>query len=117
VKNYPNEDFTVDESAEKDVIDQHLTLFKNYDTLLLKDYSLKHKEDSNNSYIKVVLNNKSTVTVRKSSLCWFFMDKNGRLSSDRIHRVKGENKISTLTKRKQKRTQKNSKSSATPDNI
>jgi len=45
--------------------------------------------DLDSSYVKVILNNEQTKIVRKSAICWFFGSKKGRLSTDRIQRVKG----------------------------
>lgn len=81
----------------------------------IKDYTFA-KESNNNikdkSFLKVHIKNK-LLLIRKSTLCWFFATKCGRLSTDRLLRVKGmSSKNKELNKRstnlridKQKKTQ------------
>lgn len=70
----------------------------------IKDYTFA-KENSNKfkdkSFLKVQIKNK-VLLVRKSTLCWFFATKCGRLSTDRLLRVRGmSGEISFKTKKKQ----------------
>lgn len=53
----------------------------------LKDYT-KTGEKLPKYCLKVRVNDK-VITLRKSTLCWLFSDKEGRLSSDRLLRVRG----------------------------
>lgn len=57
----------------------------------IKDYTFA-KESNNKfkdkSFLKVQIKNK-VLLVRKSTLCWFFATKCGRLSTDRLLRVRG----------------------------
>ena len=82
--------------SELEEISKDISLFSKFNELKLKDYSNKTaqptKTSTNSSttpYLKVILNDNKIVTVRKSSLCWYFSDSTGRLSSDRLLRVRG----------------------------
>lgn len=71
-----------------------MEIFSEYTALNIKDYKEKRLSKDrrinsvDRSFLKIVVNNK-TMVVRKSTLCWLFLNKTGRLSSDRIHRVRG----------------------------
>lgn len=67
--------------------------------LNLKDYS-GTKTNNPNQFLKVIVGNKSKM-VRKSSLCWLFSDKTGRLSNDRLLRVRGMSSTSNTGKTQQ----------------
>jgi len=69
----------------------------------IKDYTFA-KENSDKFqdkvFLKVQIKNK-VLLVRKSTLCWFFATKCGRLSTDRLLRVRGMSKeMSSKTKKK-----------------
>jgi len=54
----------------------------------LKDYST-YTGKKESQFLKVYLNSSNVKTIRKSTLCWLFSNKTGRLSSDRLLRVRG----------------------------
>lgn len=87
----------------------------------IKDYTFA-KESNNKfkdkSFLKVQIKNK-VLLVRKSTLCWFFATKCGRLSTDRLLRVRGmsgeilsktEKDLNKRSANKQKKKTQNSKS-------
>lgn len=60
------------------------------DSLNIKDYSSSDKgKRKTDIYLTLSLNNNKIVTVKKSTLCWLFTNTSGRLSSDRLLRVRG----------------------------
>lgn len=81
--------------SEMEEIEKDLSQFSQLDDLHLKDYSNQNTINES-SYIKVQLKNKC-VTIRKSSLCWFFSEKYNKLSSDRLLRVRGTAETKTST--------------------
>ncbi|KAF5305937.1 hypothetical protein FQR65_LT07548 [Abscondita terminalis] len=60
------------------------------ETLNLKDYSHDNKGKDidfvNGPFLKVLLENGSTKTIKKTSLCWLFSKNSAKLSSDRLTR-------------------------------
>lgn len=95
----------------------------------IKDYTFA-KESNNKfkdkSFLKVQVKNK-VLLIRKSTLCWFFATKCGRLSTDRLLRVRGmssntkkrlNKKITNPRANKQKKkTQNNDSSSGSTSSI
>ncbi|CAH1106806.1 unnamed protein product [Psylliodes chrysocephalus] len=94
-------------------IEEYLEHYKG--SLTLKYFTGKNQKtsESNNSrFLKVVLENGSIKTFKKSSLCWFF-NENSKLSTDRLERFKTnrarKNKINVrggILKSKQKTLRK-----------
>ncbi|KAJ8970622.1 hypothetical protein NQ314_001157 [Rhamnusium bicolor] len=76
-----NQDKDISEEVSEPEID--LEDLKDIDLI---DYSSKSR--NNSPYVKVISRNKE-IMVKKSTLCWVLENKNGRLSSDRLERVKG----------------------------
>ncbi|CAG9820705.1 unnamed protein product [Phaedon cochleariae] len=122
-----------DSEYNRDLLDTHE--LPEFETLDLKDFSQTvHDPKIDSSFLKVILKNGKELVVRKSSLCWLFSNKQSRLSSDRIYRVRGtgsstsSNPLATpkdKMKRKQKKKiipkntidQKQSKKSLSTKNI
>lgn len=81
----------------------------------LRDYDnnrkTKNKLGRNSLYLRVILKSKKTVTVRKSSLCWLYSEKYGRLSSDRIFKFRGtsSSRISARLDKRKELVRKNKK--------
>ncbi|CAG9773365.1 unnamed protein product [Ceutorhynchus assimilis] len=70
-------------------IEEELNIFNDFQNLKIKDYNDgKNKTHSDNSRLSITVNNKNMI-VRKSTLCWLFFDKKGKLSSDRRIRCRG----------------------------
>lgn len=99
--------------SEMEGIKQDLSIFSSLDDLSFRDNSEKHlkrnlksrlnkNRDKNSPYLEVALKNRKIVTVRKSSLCWLFSEKQGRLSTDRLLRVRGSNGASNTPANKEK---------------
>lgn len=81
---------------------QHLTPFKG--TVNLKDYKEHMYKDgiaqsSNSPFLKVLLENGTVKTVKKTSLCWLFSDSISKVSTDRLERFKVKKKDSDPSKR------------------
>ncbi|XP_050513083.1 uncharacterized protein LOC126888730 [Diabrotica virgifera virgifera] len=66
---------------------EYTSTFNNYDSLHLRDYTGQKKAQK--SCLSVTLKDKKTRIIKKSTLIWFFQEKQGRLSTDRLLRVKG----------------------------
>lgn len=68
----------------------------------LEELNLKHCDWENvkniTPYLNITLNNNKTRCMKKSSLCWLFSEKNGKLSSDRLLRVRGMTAAKRTTK-------------------
>ena len=93
--------------GESEYIEKDLSLLLSVDNLELKNYEEKAKKfniknKKNSPYIQVLLKNRKLVTVRKTSLCWLLSEKHGKLSSDRILRVRGENAKKDTEKKNRK---------------
>ncbi|XP_030753635.1 uncharacterized protein LOC115880545 [Sitophilus oryzae] len=97
---------------------QYTSKFDNYDSLQLKDFSGQKK--IHKSCLAVTLNDGKTRILKKSTLIWFFSEKQGRLSTDRLLRVKGMSlkniqkkksgiQLNKTLKNKSKRSGRNSK--------
>lgn len=90
-------------------IENYLNNMTDVEVLNIRDYKNDLKSSTYNKiFLKIRLNNTKTMVVKKSTLCWLFSEKAGRLSSDRLLRVKGmssgkseiiSNKRQTTTKR------------------
>lgn len=88
----PVESFKDDaDISDKKLIDKEISVLEelNFETLNFKDYTGSKCQDK--TCLTLLLNNGKSITVRKSTLCWFFSEKQGRLSSDRLLRVRGMN--------------------------
>lgn len=85
---------------EHDSDQEFVSQISKLNSLDLKDCSnIKFPEKS---CLTVQLANGKMIKVKKSTLCWFFQNKKGRLSSDRLVRVRG------MTKQKNERKSKES---------
>lgn len=85
-----------EESQEDEEVRNDISLFNSFTELELKDYTkTKTMVTSGSPYVEVLLNNNNKKIVRKSAICWFFGNKCGRLSTDRIQRVRGMTNKST----------------------
>ncbi|CAG9822811.1 unnamed protein product [Phaedon cochleariae] len=86
-----NQDINYEEIAadpERDHIEKELNTLSSLGTINLKDNVNQVKCGQESKFLRVLVNGKM-MTLRKSTLCWLFSDKSGRLSSDRIMRVRG----------------------------
>lgn len=99
-------------------IEKELNHFTGIEILNIKDYS-GEKSESDSSLLNITVNDKKML-VKKSTLCWFFADKKGKLSSDRRIRCRGmstrsqnlgQTKNSTTSSTKKKQNKKLSKKS------
>lgn len=71
-------------------LEDDLNTLTDMEDLNLKDFSGQNKSfDKSSPYMMVKLSNGKQKTVKKSSICWLFSEKQGRLSTDRLLRVKG----------------------------
>ncbi|XP_031332934.1 uncharacterized protein LOC116163219, partial [Photinus pyralis] len=86
----------IQENGDDDVDAEDTEVLKQCfgESLDLKDYTEKVDLDTNNlsggPYLKVVLKNGATKTVKKSSVCWMLNENISRLSADRLYRFKGQ---------------------------
>lgn len=94
----PNEFDKSDQDSDQEFVSQISKL----DSLNLKDCS--NTKFPEKSCLTVELANGKIVKVKKSTLCWFFQNKKGRLSSDRLVRVRG-----MTEQKKRKNTNKQNK--------
>lgn len=128
--NKTNDDASDDAYLSEDdatFIQKDLSILSSVENLELNNYETKAKKYNikskrNSPYIPAILKNNKIVTIRKTSLCWLFSEKHGRLSSDRLLRVKGlcdstkkvANKKKTRSeKKKRKPSKKNIKQDQT----
>lgn len=83
-------DLTSSLSEDEDSPDfsDDLSYLSTFSSIDLKEHQSKTLAN-NRSYFKIKLNNGTTKLIKKSAVCWFFYEKSGRLSSDRIYRVQG----------------------------
>ncbi|KAK4887006.1 hypothetical protein RN001_003277 [Aquatica leii] len=56
--------------------------------LNFKDYATSNSKNPS-AFLKITLSNGKQKTVRKSSICWLFDERKGRMSADRLFRVRG----------------------------
>ncbi|CAG9767012.1 unnamed protein product [Ceutorhynchus assimilis] len=88
-------------------LEEDLNTLQDIENLNLRDYSGQNKScDKSSSYIMVTLKNGKQMTVKKSSICWFFSEKQGRLSTDRLLRVKGMSSATSQPTTRPKRKKK-----------
>ncbi|CAG9765751.1 unnamed protein product [Ceutorhynchus assimilis] len=88
-------------------LEEDLNTLQDMENLNLRDYSGQNKScDKSSSYIMVTLKNGKQMTVKKSSICWFFSEKQGRLSTDRLLRVKGMSSATSQPTTRPKRKKK-----------
>lgn len=86
----------ISENELSDIED--IKCYRDREDLNLTDFSDKHSIlEEHGAYLTVTLKSGKQMTVKKSSLCWLFSEKQGRLSADRLLRVRG---MTTKTKRK-----------------
>lgn len=78
-----------------------VTTLKNY----AKNFSEKNISETS-SFVEIYNNGKRRMVVKKSSLCWLFRGDSGKLSSDRILRVRGATSKSLVSSNKQKSKEK-----------
>lgn len=101
---------------DRDDIEREKCIFEEFgdSEINIKDFSDK-KQTTDRSMINIRANGKDMI-VKKSTLCWFFSNKLGRLSSDRLLRVRGmastsgavnKRKKGNVTKRRAKRSKIN----------
>ncbi|CAH1104519.1 unnamed protein product [Psylliodes chrysocephalus] len=88
--NVNKEPISLENSIPENDKEEINNVFSNLDSSNLKNYTDKMKRNDT-PYLKLSLNNKTEMTVLKSSLCWLYAKKAGRLSVDRIMRVRGPN--------------------------
>ncbi|KAF5283137.1 hypothetical protein FQR65_LT14066 [Abscondita terminalis] len=105
---------------------------KQFSTLKLVDYSKKISNLSVVSpFVEVQMENGKKIVVKKSSLCWFLDENNGRVSTDRLRRFMVRNKgakemrnsqrkrkvqtIKNQTKKKLRKTDQKKETSITSD--
>lgn len=120
------DEFTIEEIEDGNISEEYLSeiedemkIFSNVDLLNIKDFKSTTRgiaKNSNKAVLKITINNKKDMLVKKSTLCWLFSDKSSRLSNDRILRVKGMTNKKTSgnekpLKKNNKTTQKNRKNS------
>lgn len=100
-------------TSETDLNDitESKTIFQSMEHLDLKDCSKTPK--NNRSLLEITLKTGKTMTVKKSTLCWFFTENKSRLSTDRLNRVKsmGSQKTKPTHSNSQKLSQKRMKKS------
>ncbi|RLU26209.1 hypothetical protein DMN91_000002 [Ooceraea biroi] len=83
----PNENSGFISETDLNDITESKTIFQNMDHLDLKDCS--KTANNNRSVLKIKLKTGKTITVKKSTLCWFFTENRSRLFANRLDRVKG----------------------------
>lgn len=76
-----------------------MEIFKDCDILNIKDISKTNTRKLPTHLIKIFVNNRE-MTVKKSKLCWLFISISGRLSSDRLLRVRTDSARALIVSKK-----------------